>query len=309
MKVCQLKKRVPGCLIAFAALTSHLRRANRMNFNSLVLRRAIATGLSMLALATMVGPAKANLVLNGDFQLNSYPGSPTSETIVNIPGQITYWTVSGYGSTSSSWNAVYINDPNPNFSNPSSSPPDFMPAAYRSCTAAAGFQTGASCQNPNGPGWFVNLDGDPSFPAAISQPISGLTKGAEYQLAFSWSIVQRNDESGSTWGEYLEASLGDQSSLTPNIFPGPGTSCPTGCLPPQGFSGWFTTSLDVVWDGSSSLLSFMAHGNPSGLPPSVNLDSVSLTAVPEPSSWLMLIGGLGLVAVIARRRRQRVAAA
>lgn len=62
-----------------------------------------------------------------------------------------------------------------------------------------------------------------------------------------------------------------------------------------------------MWDGVGNVLSFKAHGNPTGLPPSVNLDSVSLNAVPEPSSWAILITGSGLVLVAARRRRQTVA--
>lgn len=171
-----------------------------MNFKSLVLGLAAAVSL--------VSSAKA-LVMNGDFTLSSYPSGTPYEDIVNIPRQIKNWTVSGYGSTSGSWNAVYINDPNPGFSNPLSSPPMYMPAAYRTCML--GFQSGASCHDPNGPGYFVNLDGDPDRPAAISQTISsGLHKGDEYRLTFSWADVQRSDKSGPTSDEYLTASLGDQ---------------------------------------------------------------------------------------------------
>ena len=57
------------------------------------------------------------------------------------------------------------------------------------------------------------------------------------------------------------------------------------------------------------MLNFLAHGNPSGLPPSVNLDGISLTAVPEPSTLgLLIAGGFGLVGVGARRRCQTVVA-
>jgi len=59
------------------------------------------------------------------------------------------------------------------------------------------------------------------------------------------------------------------------------------------------------------MLSFLAHGNPSGIPPTLNLDGISLVAVtvPEPSSWTILIIGFGLMAVITHRRRQMVVAA
>ena len=38
----------------------------------------------------------------------------------------------------------------------------------------------------------------------------------------------------------------------------------------------------------------------------VLLDGVSITAVPEPSTWAMMIGGLGLVGVAMRRRKSTV---
>ena len=64
-----------------------------------------------------------------------------------------------------------------------------------------------------------------------------------------------------------------------------------------------------MWDGASDVLNFLAHGNPSGLPPSINLDGISLTAVSEPPIWALLIAGsFGLMAVAARRRRQTGAA-
>jgi hypothetical protein len=39
------------------------------------------------------------------------------------------------------------------------------------------------------------------------------------------------------------------------------------------------------------------------------LGTMSVTAVPEPESYAMLIAGLGLVASIVRRRKQKAAAA
>jgi hypothetical protein len=148
-----------------------------MNVKSLALGLAVSASLGITAKAT-------ELVTNGDLEGSTYPSGTVSEDIINTPGQITDWTVSGYGSTSNSWNAIYVLD---NFS----TSPYLMPAAYRSCTAALGFQRGASCSNPNGTGYFVNLDGDSAFPAAISQTIpiggtTGLQKKQEYQLTFSW---------------------------------------------------------------------------------------------------------------------------
>ena len=267
-----------------------------MKINSLILGIVVSACLGSTAEAT-------NLVLNGGFEQNSYQPTNTTYSITNpgVPandrGKITDWIVSGSTPTAF-WNAIYIYD------NPiAGSSPNPMPAAYRTCDPSFGFQTGAACQNPAGPGYFVNLDGDPGFPTAISQKIIGLEVGKKYELTFSWAAVQRIDATGLTSDEFLEVSLGNLF-FTPNIFPGP-LSDPKQSLPTHGFSGWFTTTYKFSWDGSSDVLRFLAHGNPGGLPPTVNLDGISLTAVPEPTTWALLIAaGFGLVGVGTRRRRQ-----
>ena len=58
------------------------------------------------------------------------------------------------------------------------------------------------------------------------------------------------------------------------------------------------------------MLTFLASGNPHGQPPTMNLDRISLTAVPEPSILALLIaGGIGLMGVVARRRRRQTVVA
>ncbi|MGL4541450.1 MAG: PEPxxWA-CTERM sorting domain-containing protein, partial [Polymorphobacter sp.] len=44
-------------------------------------------------------------------------------------------------------------------------------------------------------------------------------------------------------------------------------------------------------------------------PTAWDLDNVSVTAVPEPASWALLIGGFGLVGSALRRARKRAATA
>jgi MYXO-CTERM domain-containing protein len=274
-----------------------------MTIKSLVLGLAVAASLGSTAIA-------GNLVLNGNLALNGCSGSPSLGTncvYINAPhtGQITDWTVGGAGS-SSSWNAVYIYDPAPGTDLPA-----YMPAQYDICSPAGGFVPGNSCADPDGAGWFINEDGDPAFPASISQtipvgtnPLVDLVLGQEYALTFSWAAVQRNDESGPTT-ESLGVSLG--TSLVTPASPSPIN------LPSGGFSGWFTTTFAFTYTGlgtAPNVLTFLASGTPTGLPPSINLGSISLTAVPEPSSWEMLIAGFGflaLVGVVARRRRQMAA--
>lgn len=275
-----------------------------MNMKSIVSGVAIATSL--------IGAAEAtNLVLNGRLEDSSYSPANLTQNITNpgLPpqhGLITNWTVSGYGSTAANWNAIYVYDSNPT----SMLAPAPMPPAYRSCDPAFGYQaTAISCPNPDGAGYFINLDGDPGFPTAISQTIATpLIKDQTYRLTFSWAAVQRIDATGPTANEYLTVSLGSQSFDTHDYFPGPTTDA-TKSLPTHGFSGWFTTNFDFVGDGTAgNVLSFMAHGNPGGHPPTVNLDGISLSAIPEPPIVALLIAaGLGLGGVgVGRRRHARV---
>ena len=253
-----------------------------MNIKSLVVGIATAASLG--------STANANLVANGSLERND---TIDSVYINSYPtGSIPSWAVHGAAPTAP-FNAVYIHDVL------GGSLPAYMPPSYYSCTAALGFVTGNSCPNPDGSGHFINLDGDPNFPAAISQSIFGLVMGQIYDLSFSWAAVERDDQNGPTTGNFLEVSLGNEHFSTTSRN-----------LPSKGFSGWATEHHVFTWNGATTdVLNFLAHGNPSGLPPSINLDGISLNAVPEPSSLALLIAaGVGLVGVGARRRRQTVVA-
>lgn len=266
-----------------------------MNIKSLVLGLAVAASVSSTAKALP-------LVKNGSLET---PGNTTTVAFVgHNPGTIPNWTISG--PQPGGWNSVYIYDNVVSDSMtipPQPPPPGFMPLDYRLCRPSVpagqlggGLQPGASCANPDGPGHFINLDGDPGFPASINQAISGLVKDHSYKLTFSWAAVQRNDQTGLT-DEFLKVSLGNQVFDTQKIF-----------LPSKGFSGWFPASHDFTWNGVGPILSFLAVGNPTGLPPSVNLDGISLVEIPEPSTLALLFAsGFGLMAARARRRQTVVA--
>jgi hypothetical protein len=77
-------------------------------------------------------------------------------------------------------------------------------------------------------------------------------------------------------------------------------------IPSQGFSGWQKQTFTFTADSDVETLTFLAFGTPGGEPPFSLLDNVSLTAVPEPAAWAMMLAGfgaLGALGALARRRR------
>ena len=80
----------------------------------------------------------------------------------------------------------------------------------------------------------------------------------------------------------------------------------------QGFTGWFTASMDFTATSASEMLVFLSVGGPTSLPPVALLDGVSLTGVtggaPEPATWAMIgLGFAGLGVAAYRRRRKALA--
>ncbi len=63
--------------------------------------------------------------------------------------------------------------------------------------------------------------------------------------------------------------------------------------------GFTTFSFTKTATGSSTPLTFTIRHDPSFY----DLTSVSVTGVPEPANWAMLIAGFGLVGALMRRRR------
>ena len=238
--------------------------------------RIAHAALAIVAAAGFGTAAQAvNLVTNGGF-----------ETTTNGLGQfdnnttITGWTSSGY-----------------NFVFDGNDAGGTVQGSYGGLSLYApsnGHANGLSA-SPLG-GNFVGADG--AFQVgAIQQTLTGLTVGKRYVVNFYWGGAQQNGFTGPQT-EQWEVSLGNGPSQFTSIYQND----------TAGFSGWIAEKFTFTADGTTQVLSFLAHGTPEGVPPFSLLDGVSAAAVPEPATWGLMVAGLGFVGVAARRRKTTVAA-
>jgi hypothetical protein len=141
--------------------------------------------------------------------------------------------------------------------------------------------------SPDG-GNFILFDGDPQF-RTLSQTISGLDTTQSYVVSFWQAAAQQLNFNNSTtelWYVCLDSDC--QSS-------------PTMHNAEHGFVDWNYQSLTFKPTSAIETLSFLAKGTPTGDPPFVLLDGVSVTAAPEPVTYAFM--GIGLLGVFAARRQ------
>jgi hypothetical protein len=150
--------------------------------------------------------------------------------------------------------------------------------------------------SPNG-GAFVAAD--PDFQnGAISQVITGLTPGQSYNLDFYFGASQQSPFQGATSAGWA-VTLGGVTQNTGNL-----------ANVSEGFSGWHFEDFVFTPTMSTETLSFLATGTGGQpLPPFALLDGVSLTPVPEPATWALMLIGVGALGAGLRMRRREVFAA
>lgn len=124
----------------------------------------------------------------------------------------------------------------------------------------------------------VDLAGTPGGPGALTQSFAAM---AGYTYRLEWDYF-KNGGFGT-----LAVSVGSQSV---NITSEPGSTV-----------NQFLTFTAPTTD--SYLVSFSTANTGSGGPVVDNI-ALTVTAVPEPAEWAMMMAGLGVIGVIAARRRR-----
>lgn len=242
----------------------------------------VSVTLSVTLLALFIPSAEAtSLVANGNFETLKEPGVSSQFGTYYAYQEVTDWSTSGYNfvftpgtadttGAAGEYGRIYLWGPGNGSNN--------------------GLTT-----SPAG-GNFLAFDSG-THVGAVTQTVGGLTRGNDYGVSFYYAAAQQYGYNGSTT-EQFKVSLGSQSKTTPVLSIGN-----------HGFSRWTHETLTFKATGSSEVLSFLASGTPTGVPPFALLDGVSLYVVPEPATWALLVlaGCLGLVLARARRKSARTA--
>jgi hypothetical protein len=242
--------------------------------------KSILLSLSAIAaLSASIAHASTNLVTNGNFE------ATTNGTNKQLASSV---TTAADRTTLTGWTSSNGNDGGYNFVLSSALANTWDSAIWLKS------ENNGYANSANGGNIFAS--DSQYYPGTLSQTITGLTAGTQYTLSFESALAQQVGFDGANSNNYWQVGFGNatQNSTALSIASG-------------GFSGWTTSTLNFTASGASQVLSFLAQGSP-GAPPFLLLDNVSLAAaVPEPSTWGMLLVGIGMIGFMARRRATRQA--
>ncbi len=238
-----------------------------------------ATAATAILTVTLAPAQAAPVILNGNFETTTATAS--TEFGTRYGGQVvTNWTTSGYNFLFQSGTADTTGAANE------------YGGALKLWGPGDGSANGLPASSPDG-GNFIGADGAYAQ-APIQQTITGLDMNSVASITFYWAGAQQYSYNG-TSTEAWRVTLGNETHSTQVVNNAE-----------HGFTGWQKTTLSFVVTSTTEVLSFLAIGTPSGVPPFSLLDGVSISEVPEPTSLALMVTGLGTAGFLSRRRRAAV---
>lgn len=255
------------------------------------MRKALFAWAAASALLVAGAASAAPTITNGNFTTNGGDGQ------VNFNTTVTGWSTAPATDTGS---YVFVYNPGAGVS-----------GTTADTTGANGIFGNVSLYGPgNGVANGLTVDplaggggaflaDDPAFQnGAITTLVTGLVVGNTYQISFDWAGAQQVGFTGATT-EGWDATIAGTAFLTP-----------LDSTASQGFSPWQNATFTFKADSTSDVLSFLSTGGPTATqPPFALLDNVSVTAVPEPATWALMLIGVGALGAGLRMRRREVFAA
>lgn len=241
------------------------------------------SGLVALGLAISL-PASAVSLTNGSFE---DIGSATVSFSINNPTLLPGWDTNPTPSGNNVLNCLVL----PSATTALCGAPNGWNLEFWNAGVGGNFPGGAS---PDG-GNFVAIDGDASFRVRLEQTLTGLVVGQNYVVSFYQAAAQQYGFDGATT-ERWRVSLGTETHDSTQMN-----------TANHGYVGWMSESLTFTAQSATSVLSFLALGTPSGQPPFVLIDGITVnetTETPEPSTFA-LIGCGSLMIWFGRRRGKR----
>jgi hypothetical protein len=250
----------------------------KISISTRALQKAALIGFPAVALSTFAISAHASLLFNGSF-----------EETTNGAGQL------GYNTNATDWSVPAPDGSYAFLFTSGSADSTGVTGQYGNLQLwgpGDGSANGLPASSPDG-GNYVALDAD-FQPGALSQTISGLTAGDEYTVGFWWAAAQQEGFTGATTNQ-LTVTFGSEEQAT-SVYN----------LPSEGFSGWMYQTFNFDATSTSEVLSFLAVGSPQ-VPPFTLLDGVTLYASPEPGTFALMSGGLGLVSlgIVGSKKRSK----
>jgi hypothetical protein len=170
---------------------------------------------------------------------------------------------------------------------------DFFHAADFNGWTFSGSDSGGTFMNVHN---TDNVDGavllNENGPGTATKSLTGLTPNTAYLLSF---LYYGDNRPGQTWGLHVDVNgaILDLSDTDKTPGTNPGT----------------IATLLFLSDGTGAALLSFAQTTPGGSEASPIFDDVQVAATPIPAALPLFAGGLGMLGLLARRRKRKAASA